>query len=79
MPSNVFPAVSRTLAYPASTRGYTIGDVKVCARPGATEDDLDRLAQRLNVRVPDAFRVIYRFHDGQHFAPPFAFWGLFGW
>lgn len=50
-----------------------------CARPGAAEEDLDRLSQRLNIRVPDAFRVIYRFHDGQHFAPPFAFWGLFGW
>jgi len=51
----------------------------LCSRPGAEEEDLNKLSQRLGMPVPDAFRVIYRFHDGQHFAPPFAFWGLFGW
>ncbi|CAK0782349.1 hypothetical protein CVIRNUC_005643 [Coccomyxa viridis] len=48
-------------------------------RPGAEEQDLDKLSERLGTPLPEAFRVIYRFHDGQHFSPSFAFWGLFGW
>ena len=49
------------------------------SRPGAEEQDLDKLSERLGSPLPEAFRVIYRFHDGQHFSPSFAFWGLFGW
>ena len=49
------------------------------SRPGAEEQDLDKLSKRLGTPLPEAFRVIYRFHDGQHFSPSFAFWGLFGW
>ena len=49
------------------------------SRPGAEEQDLDKLSERLGTPLPEAFRVIYRFHDGQHFSPSFAFWGLFGW
>ncbi|GGQ96249.1 SMI1/KNR4 family protein [Deinococcus ruber] len=35
-------------------------------RPGATEADLDALEQHTGLPLPDAFRTLYKWHDGQN-------------
>jgi cell wall assembly regulator SMI1 len=38
-------------------------------RPGTTDAELDAMEQRTGLKLPEAFRILYRWHDGQD-------WGL---
>lgn len=44
--------------------------------PGAAVSDLDALAQRTGLALPDALRAVYREHDGQRSPTPGLFFGL---
>lgn len=44
--------------------------------PGASGADLDALAERTGLALPDAFRAVYRHHDGQRSPTPGLFFGL---
>lgn len=40
-------------------------ELAAALRPGATEDRLERFARSLGVELPDDFRQLYAWHDGQ--------------
>jgi cell wall assembly regulator SMI1 len=42
-------------------------------RPGATDAELDALEQQTGLTLPEAFRTLYRWHDGQEVLAGFAF------
>lgn len=42
-------------------------------RPGATETELDRLETATGLKLPQAFRTLYRWHDGQDWSVGGAF------
>lgn len=49
-------------------------------RPGASEEDLDEAEKTMDHPLPEAFRLLYRFHDGQDFHGSLSFLhGIFGW
>ncbi|CAL8471143.1 g10685 [Coccomyxa elongata] len=49
-------------------------------RPGASEEDLDEVEKTVNHPLPESFRLLYRFHDGQTFDGSMSLLhGLFGW
>ena len=41
-------------------------DYYVRLRPGATDEVLDAFERRFSLRLPPAFRALYRWRDGQH-------------
>ncbi|BDA45267.1 F-box only protein 3 [Coccomyxa sp. Obi] len=49
-------------------------------RPGASEEDLDEVEKTIDLPFPEAFRLLYRFHDGQILdGTKSLLHGLFGW
>jgi hypothetical protein len=46
-------------------------------RPPATEEEMDRVARRLGVRLPPSLRAVWRVHGGQRYVSP-GITGLFG-
>lgn len=58
--------LSATLARLEAWLAEHVPDIHAALRPGASEADLDDLETLIGLRLPESFRMLYRWHDGQN-------------